>query len=205
MVNSAGILPISRNDRGEVVFLIGRDLRDGVFSDFGGKIEPVDAGDPIHTATREFYEESLGALCNSPYELRKRVRDLSVCLIGSTKNLHVYRMYVVEFPYDPFISQRFKKIVNFLKYKNIGSNYIEKTEVLWATFDELVKIPKRKVFTDTLDRNMSILRRITVEPWRALCEEHKNYSTDFPSMYSSPSSTSGNKYLHPHQRNIQFA
>lgn len=119
MVSSAGILPFSKNEQGNVVFLVGRDVRDAVYSDFGGKIEPIDAGDPVNTATREFYEESLGVLCNSPYELRRRVRELSVCVFGYTKNQHVYRMYIIEIPYFKDLPQRFKKVVNFLRYNNI--------------------------------------------------------------------------------------
>lgn len=74
--SSAGILPISRNEHGDVVFLLGKDSRDGVFSDFGGKAEVIDNGDPVNTATREFYEETLGCLCNSPFHSRARQEDV---------------------------------------------------------------------------------------------------------------------------------
>jgi hypothetical protein len=198
MVASAGILPMSRDDRGDVVFLVGKDLRDGVFSDFGGKTEAVDQNDPVNTATREFYEETLGSLCNSPYDIRQRVRELSVCLFGFTKNQHVYRMYVMEVPFCAEIPARFKKMMNFLKYKNIGSNYIEKTELVWCTLDELIRIPKRKVFTDTVNSNMNALRRIAHEPWRALCDEYRSHDTS-PHLGTSPSGNVG-KYIHPRGR-----
>ena len=198
MVSSAGILPFSRNECGDIVFLVGKDLRDAVFSDFGGKLESVDQGDPVNTATREFYEESLGVLCNSPYDIRRRVRDLSVCLFGSTKNLHMYRMYVLEVPYYKDLPCRFKKMINFLKYKNIGSNYIEKTEIMWCTLEELLRIPKRKVFTETVQTNLHVLRRIVAEPWRTLCEEFKIRS----SCLISGNSPTGNKYILPRHRHI---
>ena len=200
MVSSAGILPFSRNEHGEIVFLIGKDLRDAVFSDFGGKIEAVDQGDPVNTATREFYEESLGVLCNSPYDIRHRVRELSVCLFGSTKNMHVYRMYVLEVPYYKDLPCRFKKMVNFLKYKNIGSNYIEKTEIMWCTLEELLRIPKRKVFTETVQTNLQVLRRVVAEPWRSLCDEFK-LSSSFPVPGNSPTGGAG-KYILPRHRHL---
>jgi hypothetical protein len=199
MVSSAGILPFSRDERGNVVFLLGKDIRDGVFSDFGGKIEAIDQNDPVNTATREFYEESLGILCNSPYDLRKRVRELSVCLFGSTKNQHVYRMYVLEVPYYKDLPQRFKKVVSFLRYKNIGTNHIEKTELVWCTFDELLRIPKRKVFVETLHTNIHFVKRLLVESWRSLCEEFKQCSSLPVLSGSSPTPGSG-RYILPMYR-----
>ncbi|AGE52824.1 hypothetical protein PBCVFr5L_375R [Paramecium bursaria Chlorella virus Fr5L] len=199
MVNSAGVLPFSRNDAGEIVFLIGRDIRDSVFSDFGGKIETVDRGDLVNTAAREFYEEILGILCNSPYDIRKRVRELSMCLLGSTKNQHIYRMYVMEVPYYHDLPCRFKKVMNFMKYKNIGNNYIEKTELMWCTLDELLRIPKRQVFTNTINYNLNSIKRILTEPWRNLCTEYKMSSSSPGSSGTSPPETKG-KYILPCHR-----
>lgn len=171
MNSSAGILPISRNEHGDIVFLLGKDSRDGVFSDFGGKAETIDNGDPVNTATREFYEETLGCLCNSPHSIRERVKNMSVMVHGTTKKGNVYSMFLIEVPYIPDLPLRFKKIVNFLKYKNIGSAYIEKSELVWVSLDEMIKIPKRQVFSDTIASNASTLRKVTTEPWRSLFEE----------------------------------
>jgi len=197
MNSSAGILPISRNDNGEVVFLIGKDSRDNVFSDFGGKTEKVDNDDPINTATREFYEETLGCMCNNPYDVRFRVKNMSIMLMGETKNKNQYRMFVLEVPFVKNINSQFKKVMNFMKYKNIGTNLIEKSELVWVTFNELVKIPKRQVFEDTLNSNYTILHRITVEDWKTLCAEFPLSSfekRDTPrSLHSSPDS----KYIPP--------
>lgn len=198
MVNSAGILPFSRNETGEIVFLIGRDIRDLTFSDFGGKIETVDRGDLVNTAAREFYEEILGILCNSPYDIRKRVRELSMCLLGSTKNQHMYKMFVMEVPFFHDLPCRFKKVMNFMKYKNIGNNYIEKTELMWCTFDELLRIPKRQVFTNTINSNIHSLKRILTEPWRDLCDELRS-NTPHPSPGTSPPDMNG-KYVLPCHR-----
>lgn len=204
MYSSAGILPFTRAN-GEILFLVGRDVRDSVFSDFGGKTEAVDHNDPINTATREFYEETLGVLCNSPHDLRRRLKELSVCLIGSTKNQHVYRMYLLEVPYFRNLPQRFKKVANFLKYKNIGGNYIEKTELAWCTTEELLKIPKRTVFTETIQTNIQFFRRLRSEPWRRLCEEYKFVWNSDAQIVSSPSPTDGvGKYVPPSRRKTVY-
>ena len=195
MNNSAGILPISRNEHGEVFFLLGKDSRDGVFSDFGGKSEAIDNGDPVNTATREFYEESRGCLCNSPHSIRERVKKMSVLVNGTTKKGNVYSMFIIEVPYIPDLPLRFKKIVNFLKYKNIGSAYIEKSELVWVSLDEMFKIPKRQVFADTIASNASTLRKVTTDSWRAMFEECVIPITISPSRSSPPSSE---LYKHPH-------
>ncbi|AGE55612.1 hypothetical protein ATCVMN08101_333L [Acanthocystis turfacea Chlorella virus MN0810.1] len=173
MSSSAGVLPFSRNG-GEIVFLVGRDIRDSVFSDFGGKLESVDKNDPIATATREFYEESLGVVCNSPHDMRQRLKELSVCLFGHTKNNHEYRMYMLEIPYCKDTPRKFMKMANFLKYKNVGVSCIEKTELVWCSMDELMKIPKRAVFTETLQANLGTIRRLETDSWRDLCKEFKS-------------------------------
>lgn len=195
MNSSAGILPFSRNEQGDIVFLLGKDSRDGVFSDFGGKSEQIDNGDPVNTATREFYEETLGCLCNSPHSIRERVKKMSVMVTGTTKKGNVYSMFMIEVPYIPDLPLRFKKVVNFLKYKNIGSAYIEKSELVWVSIDEMFKIPKRQVFSDTIASNAPTLRRISSEPWRNVFEECEIPTIISPSRASPPSSE---KYKHPH-------
>jgi hypothetical protein len=195
MEHSAGILPVSKNDHGDVVFLLGKDARDGVFSDFGGKAEFIDHGDPVNTATREFYEETLGCICNSPYSIRERVKHMSVMVNGTTKKGNMYRMFMVEVPYSPCLPLRFKKVVHFLRYKNIGSAYIEKSELAWVTLDDMLKIPKRQVFADTVSKNMSVMRKIVSTPWRSLCEELRPAAI-FPEK--SPPVHSTLVYQHPH-------
>ncbi|ABT14856.1 hypothetical protein NY2A_B457L [Paramecium bursaria Chlorella virus NY2A] len=188
MNSSAGILPISRNDEGEIVFLLGKDARDNVFSDFGGKSERIDNGNPVNTATREFYEETLGCICNNPHDIRFRVENMSVMLMGETKNKHKYRMFVMEVPFMKHINSQFKKVMNFMRYKNIGTNLIEKSELVWVTFDDLLRIPKRQVFEDTLVSNYSMLRRMIVEDWKTICIERTKSLTSSPeSKYIPPS------------------
>ena len=166
---SAGVLPITRDAQGTVLFLVGRDIRDNAFSDFGGKSERVDDGDPANTAIREFYEETLGCICNHPQDMKYRLLHSSIVMKGETRNRNEYVMYVLEIPFTKNINDQFMKTMHFMKYKNIGTNLIEKKELAWVTLRELIKMPKREVFRDTLERNMKMLRRIVSEPWRSVC------------------------------------
>ena len=171
MTVSAGILPISRDENGTVMFLLGKDVRDNVYSDFGGKSEKVDNGEPVNTAIREFYEETLGCIFNQPYDVKYRLLNSSVMLKGETKNKNEYSMFVMEIPYTKNINNRFTKVMNFMKYKNIGSNFVEKKELIWVSYHELMKIPKREVFQNTLIKNLPMLRKINSDTWKSLCCE----------------------------------
>jgi len=113
----------------------------------------------------------------------------------------MYRMFVLEIPYQRDMPLRFKKMMNFLKYKNIGSSFIEKSEIAWVTLEELMKIPKRRVFHDTIITNYAVLKRITIEPWRNICTEFKNeIVAKSPTPGMSPST---GKYYPPHRSGIK--
>ena len=62
---SAGVLPYTFDQNGKCFFLLGKD-NDNDWSDFGGRCEFKDHGDEKNTATREFYEETLGAVISIP-------------------------------------------------------------------------------------------------------------------------------------------
>ena len=49
---AAGILPITWCGS-TALFLVGKDVRDDSFSDFGGRVERVDENSPVSTAVRE--------------------------------------------------------------------------------------------------------------------------------------------------------
>lgn len=104
----------------------------------------------------------------------------------------------MEVPYYHDLPCRFKKVMNFMKYKNIGNNYIEKTELMWCTLDELLRIPKRQVFTNTINSNLNSIKRVLYEPWRNLCKEYKMSSPEI-SPGTSPSESKG-KYVLPCHR-----
>lgn len=168
---AAGILPVTRFEDGKTLFLLGRDVRDGTWSDFGGKCERVDRNDATNTATREFYEETLGCVV-APWGLRKRmVSGNCVSLRGETRNGHPYWMYVVEVPYIKDLDKTFAKLVAFLKYKNAAADLVEKTEVRWFDLATMMSVPKRSAFKETVDRHAGTLTRISTESWKSVCED----------------------------------
>lgn len=174
MVYASGVLPVSRvpaSDRDpssdRVVFLVGKDIRDGTWSDFGGKVERPDRG-PTDTAAREFFEESLGVVA-SQWAVQQRMHPSNcVALPGTTQNGHPYYMYLLEVPYSPHVRQHFLKTRDFLQAKGYVS-CIEKTDVAWVDLAGLKAIPKRTVFKATVERHMGTLARIEHESWREFC------------------------------------
>lgn len=168
---AAGILPITwRGD--ECLFFVGKDVRDQCWSDFGGKCERADKGDPLATAAREFHEETYGVLVDS-HALRRRLVPGVNCLSlrSRTQNGHPYHMFVAEVPFLPHARNAFHKVLGFLRYKNLHRPFVEKTDVQWVTWPELRAIAKRPVFEATLEAHEGVLARLVAgtEDWSTLC------------------------------------
>ena len=172
---AAGILPITWYDD-TALFLVGRDLRDDTYSDFGGKCEKVDKNDAMNTSVREFFEETLGMVLPAK-ALRQRMQPHNcLCLRSRTQNGHPYYMYIVEVAYMPHLRNAFLKALGFLKYRNLHKLYVEKTDVRWVTWQTLCSgdLPKRPVFASTIAQHRDTLdqvanRRVT---WSQACAAH---------------------------------
>lgn len=171
---AAGILPVTWYE-GTALFLVGRDLRDDTYSDFGGKCEKVDKNDAVNTSVREFFEETLGMVLPAK-ALRQRMQPHNcLCLRSKTQNGHPYYMYVVEVAYMPHLRNAFLKTLNFLKYRNLHKLYVEKTDVRWVTWQTLCgDLPKRSVFASTIQQHRALLERVVsrAQPWSQVCAEH---------------------------------
>lgn len=174
---AAGILPITWY-QDTALLLVGRDLRDDTYSDFGGKCEKVDKNDAINTSIREFFEETLGMVLPAK-ALRMRMQPHNcLCLRSKTQNGHPYFMYVVEVAYMPHLRNAFQKALNFLKYRNLHKMYVEKTDVRWVTWKTLCEdLPKRAVFASTIEQHGALLERVVQkeESWSDLCAECAHY------------------------------
>lgn len=168
---AAGILPITFYN-GKLLFLVGKDVRDGTWSDFGGKVDPPDRRCPIATACREYYEETYGAGLGIKHVRARISPSTSVLLKSFTQNQFRYYMFVVQVPYNPYLRSAFHKALAFLKTRNMHRVYVEKTDLQWVTFNTLKAMPKRTVFANTLNRHMDFFERLATIPsrdWRALC------------------------------------
>lgn len=174
MYYAAGVLPITRVD-GQTLFLVGRELRDATFSDFGGKSERSDRNDPPTTAVREFVEETYG--CVSDFRTMRNRLGPSTCIMlrSHTQNCNTYFSYIVEIPFSHHLRNTFHKTLSFLRSKNLKM-LVEKTDLRWVTLDTLLSpaFAKRSVFANTISMHRDILREISERavPWRTLCMRH---------------------------------
>lgn len=165
-IYSAGILPFSVHDK-TVYLLLGKD-NDGKWSDFGGRAEGQDRGRFEITACREFYEESVGCVCDIPTILSKlQYTKNYVRLIGKTLNQSPYFMYFVRIPYKDSYRDQFHSTLSFVRFtKNFDMKYIEKSDIQWISFDtilaslenenneETINYSLRKVFKKTFTTNL---------------------------------------------------
>jgi len=169
---SAGVLLYSRDPKGTLVFLLGKD-REGTWSDFGGRSEHSDNGNHTKTAARELYEETMGSvmtmeaaqkmLTMSHFEHKRSVIK-SRTLGGSP-----YIMFVLGIQYADY-KQNFKRVHDYVKY--VGQGYIEKVDIRWVSEETLmgaidedlgnesVLLPLRPIFKTTLVDHISEMKDI---------------------------------------------
>ena len=138
---SAGILPYSFDQNGKCVFLLGKD-NDNDWSDFGGRCEFKDHGDEKITASREFYEETLGAVINVQECMDKINSGAVTKIVSKTLNGSPYYMYLIYMEYLNY-SETFSKTLNFLKYTysqehRATDKIIEKNAIRWVSIDTLI-------------------------------------------------------------------
>lgn len=168
---AAGILPVTWH-QGLCLFLVGKDVRDGSYSDFGGKCERYDRQDPVTTACREMYEETYGMVLGMK-QLRARITPrTSIMLRSKTQSGCPYYMYVTQVPFLPHLRSSVSKMLGFLKSKNVQRMLVEKTDLQWVTLSMLKNMNKRSVFANTLDLHAQTLEEIaasSVESWRDIC------------------------------------
>lgn len=179
---AAGVLPIAFRTDQQPLFLVGEDIRGIGIADFGGKNDSkLDRNDPEATASREWYEESLGQSI-SINEMMSRFKDDScIRVYGRTQNGYVYYMNIVEIPWDPHMPRNFDRVVQFLRLKNISKLYVEKKNVTWMTFDELLACRKRQVFESTIMDNINVIRCIGSchrDSWPRLCLQYNTQTAE---------------------------
>jgi hypothetical protein len=144
---SAGVLPYTFDQTGKCFFLLGKD-NDNDWSDFGGRCEFRDHNEPLNTASREFYEETLGAVNSVQETLEKINQSTTVKVVSKTLNQSPYYMYLIYVDYLNY-SESFIKTSNFLKYhysqdkRNI-SKVIEKVSIRWVSMDTLLNCIENK-------------------------------------------------------------
>jgi hypothetical protein len=142
---SAGVLPYTFDQTGKCLFLLGKD-NDNDWSDFGGRCEYRDHNEPLNTASREFYEETLGAVLSVP-ECLEKINSKPFKIISKTLNGSPYYMYLIYIDYYNY-TESFNKTSQFLKYtySNDKNMYkmIEKTNIRWVSMDTILNCMENK-------------------------------------------------------------
>jgi len=160
---SAGILPYTFDQNGKCFFLLGKD-HENDWSDFGGRCEFKDNSEPLNTASREFYEETLGAIIGIK-ECTDKINNVKnpIRIISKTLNGSPYHMFLLYIDYSINYMDTFNKTLAFLKYHyepDRQNKIIEKTCIRWVSMDTLLNclenrqnnpISLRGVFYKTLD------------------------------------------------------
>lgn len=140
---SAGVLPYTFDSTGKCFFLLGKD-NEGDWSDFGGRCEFKDKNDEKNTASREFYEETLGAVINIS-ECIEKINTYNKKILSQTLNGSPYHMFLIQIEFLNY-SESFNKTSNFIKYHYSQNNnenkeinkIIEKTSIRWVSIDTLL-------------------------------------------------------------------
>ena len=180
---AAGILPFSKFG-GKILWLIAEDVRDGTYSDFGGKAERVDSFDsklspPETTAIREFLEETY-SLVLTEQQLKTVFNSKNhVLLMSTTRAGHPYYCYVVQVPFQPHLRSVVKKLLGFFKMRNVYRTFVEKTDVRWVTTPELFgSLPKRHVFANTISSHRSTLESLDSTGWADVVSRQRSLPSD---------------------------
>jgi len=142
---SAGILPYSYDSTGNCFLLLGKDYS-GDWSDFGGRSEYIDKNNEFLTASREFYEETLGCVNTIQETIDKIQNGNPIKILSKTLNGSPYYMYFMYIDYCNYL-EIFNKTSNFIKYinqgntkfnKNISHKLIEKVSIRWVSIDTIL-------------------------------------------------------------------
>jgi hypothetical protein len=135
---SAGILPYTFDQFGKCFFLLGKD-NENDWSDFGGRCEFRDRNEPLNTATREFYEETLGSVLTIE-ECKNKLELNPIKIISKTLNGSPYYMYLMHIENSNYL-ESFTKTSQFLRYqfdKQEMNKLIEKNTMRWVSIDTIL-------------------------------------------------------------------
>ena len=174
---AAGVLFVTFVERGtRPLFLVGKELRCSLWSDWAGKAERSDRNCAIATAAREAWEESYGQLMSVPAMTARLQQGRCIRLLSRTQNGNLFHCFVLEIAFAPDFVTAFRRSLEFLRARCPGSgsgsarSLVEKTDARWVTMAELFSdeaLPKRSVFASTVQQHRRVLESLTdVHAWR---------------------------------------
>lgn len=156
---SAGVLLYSYDPIGNVAFLLGQDYKNK-YSDFGGRCDFGDMNH-VHTASREFYEETCGIImdvCCANHKLQKCPIIHSLSYMGNP-----YYMYVMYVPYCEEYIHIFHTIRKYINFKKVEKRFKEKISMKWFTIEDILRDKEqiRQIFLKTFIKNLDIIQNVT--------------------------------------------
>jgi len=146
IIYAAGILFYSKSIDQTPYFLLGKDFENR-WSNFGGRCELSDKYDSEVTASREAWEETLGAVYD--YEnMKSLIKNKSTkCIISRTPSGHPYYMFVVKIPFTTSYRDRFTSTKNFISNIQIDKKSLEINDIKWVSLDTIkYSIENKKSF-----------------------------------------------------------
>ena len=109
-------------------FLLGRETSDGSYSGFAGFRDGEES--VVGCAAREFFEETMGILMDQ--EDAERVLEGVEYFEFTIDEGRVFRMYMLEIPFDRDIVPEFKKRYAQLCRLGVDARFLEKDQVKWV-------------------------------------------------------------------------
>ena len=132
IIYAAGILFYSKSIDQTPYFLLGKDF-DNNWSNFGGRCELTDRHDPEITATREAWEETIGAVYDYDY-IRTLIKNKNTkCIISKTPSGNPYYMYLVKIPFTIAYRDRFRSTKKFISNIPVDKKFLEMNDIKWVS------------------------------------------------------------------------
>ena len=122
----------------ELVFLLGLETKNNLYSDFGGKRDGNES--PATTAYREFVEETMDMMGNNN-EIKKLLKNPSDLYISDNTS----HEYIIKVKFNEDITNTYNRIINKLKKCIISCpiGLLEKVEMRWFTPKEIYENKKK--------------------------------------------------------------
>lgn len=147
--------------------LLGKDVKYNLWSDFGGSREDSDGCDHIKTASREFFEETMGVISDE-CELRFKLKLFAICLTCESYKKNPYYMYVMN---GSNVIQNVYSVIDDFYYQQslIGKTrskpfkrFKEKYQINWFSLEYIVQNPMlfREVFYQSIINNLDTIHNV---------------------------------------------
>ena len=160
---SAGILLYKVQPTG-LFLLLGKDAKYNLWSDFGGKSECADQGVSVNTASREFFEESMGSIsdeCELRYHLHQAPK--LDCVSYKRRKYYMYLLNInALLPCNDAINtfHNQKDMLSGIHEDDL-MKFKEKQDIRWFSLRYVVDNPSvfREVFYSSVMNHIEEIRR----------------------------------------------